>query len=184
MTDEEMSMCIGLAETRLSRHGRATLRASNDVFSEPTGVTVVDGEPVILHYDRNNPTQITTYAIDKTMTMGQFIDTFNTTMTMMYGSPVTINPVPLVNVASHYGIGSIGIASKAPSHALVIHDNASVDLGGGEVRYRGQSLDEKYASRQEMVETCERILADRKASKAEKLTAAQALTHIRKMFGR
>lgn len=165
MTDEEMSMCIGLAETRLSRHGRATLRASKDVFSEPTGVTVVDGEPVILHYDRNNPTQITTYAIDKTMTMGQFIDTFNTTLVMMYGKPA--QPKPL-----DWQIESVIAAKASQSPYVPSAPNRTLPLIAGEYDFGNKDI----------VSTCQRILSDKTASKSDKSMAAQALATMKTLF--
>jgi len=118
VNDEDLALAVGLARERLRRHRRFMLAPTTVTLgSDPALPTILDGEPVILHYSMEDSQQIMAYAIDRSLTLGQFIDGFNTTMSVMFGpmqADVKVNLSPFsgnhTHQMSNMGNGHLGVA--------------------------------------------------------------------------
>lgn len=114
MTDDDLPIAIDLVATRLRQHGRRMLAPDGCFLSE---ALMVDGQPVILHYSPHETNVVVTYPIDKSLTLGQFIDGFNTTMTMLYGQPAPSDRVT-IHAKSRAGAQVSQYANPSHVHAI------------------------------------------------------------------
>lgn len=164
MTDADIYTLTTLVRQHIGEYGCSLVEAH--AFS-PTGHAShwpkVDGEVAFAYFNHADPNEIKVYRIDQSLTVGQFIDTFDVTFNMLYGR--TVNFAPTVDP-------SPGILSGAHTHQFS-HGNFALN-SAAQVTITAQPSSTSYIQKQ-----LEDVLCSTVASQEEKIRAAHALTGLR-----
>ncbi len=129
MTEADIATAVAMIRQRLSDYNLYYIEMPlmNQTHTWPT----VDGVKAFLYCSYGSPTEYKTYPIDESLTLGQFIDTLDVTLKMLYGPANSVSSYTssgVVNIGAHshtFAAGQV-VLNKAPQQGYLIPGNLTL----------------------------------------------------------